>query len=219
MRLLLHALGLLPERFHLVHCGFVQRGAFSAQLIFHPTEPPPEFAVGAAQSRFRIDGKIACDVYQDKEHVAHFVFNTLTQLGGNFSVAFGLRRTVGRLFNLLLQFSGLFCKLFKQAFNVWPVKASVRRFGADLLRFHERGHAAGDVIKQSLRVISRCRGPVGSSFLLLFFDLQCFPVFQDLLGVISLHVPENVGMTPNELVAQRVQNVVNRKQPLFAGHL
>ena len=119
---------------------------------------------------------------------------------------------------MLLEFRGFFCQFFKQPADVGPIKADMRGFGADLLGFYQGGHTGGNVVQKALRsAIGGLRAAEGSTFS-LFCLLQLLPVLEHLLCVFSFYIAKNMGMAANELVAERIEDIVNGKQALLAGH-
>ncbi len=210
----LDLLRLLPELFQLVERALFQRSAAVAALRgFHRGKAAAELGVRIAQGGFRLDPEVARKVRSDEKQVADF---QLQLVGSRLSGA-----------NLGFHLPGFFADLLDQPRGIRPVKAAPGRGGAKLGGFKQRRLPTEDAIEPRCR-----RFPANIRF--LFQALDGVPVQQHLLcldagvcllkhggipGSCGCFLPEDVGVTTDQLAIEPGDHLVNRELPCLGGHL
>src|SRR5580693_2667168 len=114
------------------------------QALLHPLKAPAELAIGLTQRGFGIERQIASNIYQHKEKIADFFFQSNPQIFGNRLTAgtgnaapFGSRAWRRKFLQLLAKLGSLFAKFREQAFHVRPVETNLCRTRAELMRLQQ----------------------------------------------------------------------------------
>src|SRR3984957_14958776 len=110
-------LGLLPQRFKVIHRSTLNIGTVFSETLLHPLKSSAELAIGFAQRRFGINREIPRDIYQHKKQIADLSFQPQSKILGNdlasgtgHAVSFGSRAGSRKFPQMLAQFGYLFGK-------------------------------------------------------------------------------------------------------------
>ncbi len=174
-------LGFFPDPVHLGDGGVFGGFPLCCKLPFDMGKTVGEFPQGSAERRFRIHAGEPAEIDQGEQEVPRLVLHPFR--------VFRFQRGA-KLGQFLLD-------LVQNAGGVAPVETGLRGPGGDPLRPRQCGEGAGDAVAEGRLILS----------LVLHLRLDPFPVRTDLLDARDRGVAEDVGMAPDHLGADFLEDI------------